>query len=200
MASPAGRRCCGRACRALALALALLALEPCWSPTAAQHREDGQPGRAPPPETLRRCATLVHQAVDAGSSGDMRTAREKLEESVKLCPGDATALGNLGFIYAVSGDAERAKAMLQRSIALQSSVPEPWVNVGNVLKVSPSSSHAPHPTPSGAAHSTRRRRPRPPRPRPRTPAERAGREPPPRGGEEHERGSQVLPDGSAAEG
>jgi predicted O-linked N-acetylglucosamine transferase (SPINDLY family) len=81
-----------------------------------------------------RSYQLVNQAVDSGQQGDISSAKLLLEEAVALCPEDYGALGNLGFIHAVTGEHGKAKSMLQRSLMGMPGSPEPWVNVGNVLK------------------------------------------------------------------
>lgn len=86
------------------------------------------------PAGCKSAQRLVHQAVDEGQAGDLTGAKMLLEEAVGLCPTDHGAVGNLGFIHAVLGNHKRSKQMLQMALGGLPSVPEPWVNLGNVLK------------------------------------------------------------------
>eukprot|EP00961_Rhodomonas_salina_P304735 3941715-Rhodomonas_salina.5 len=53
-------------------------------------------------DLCREADQLVHQAVDKGSAGDVETAWRYLKRAVELCPDNAAALGNLGFLHAIS--------------------------------------------------------------------------------------------------
>jgi Flp pilus assembly protein TadD len=80
------------------------------------------------------CTELVSQAVNVGTTGDLLSAKKLLEQAVAICPDEASAAGNLGYIYAVFGDLDAAEDLLRRAVTLRPDMAEPWVNLGNVLK------------------------------------------------------------------
>lgn len=85
-------------------------------------------------DLCREADQLVHQAVDKGSAGDVETAWRYLKRAVELCPDNAAALGNLGFLHAISNQHVVAKQLLMRALISNATLMEPWVNLGNILK------------------------------------------------------------------
>ena len=85
-------------------------------------------------KACKRADSLVSKAVDVGTAGNIPQAWEFLREAVDICPSNAAALGNLGYLHAIHGDAEKAREFLQRSIYFGPSSMEPWVNLGNIFK------------------------------------------------------------------
>jgi tetratricopeptide (TPR) repeat protein len=77
---------------------------------------------------------LVSKAIDVGIAGDIQAAWSHLRSAVHICPNNAAALGNLGYLHAIHGDNERAADFLKKSISAGPSTMEPWVNLGNIFK------------------------------------------------------------------
>jgi tetratricopeptide (TPR) repeat protein len=77
---------------------------------------------------------LVSRAIDAGTAGDIQKAWSHLRTAVHICPNNAAALGNLGYLHAIHGDSENAADYLKKSISVAPSTMEPWINLGNIFK------------------------------------------------------------------
>jgi tetratricopeptide (TPR) repeat protein len=77
---------------------------------------------------------LVSRAIDVGTAGDIQTAWSNFRTAVQICPDNAAALGNLGYLHAIHGDNENAADFLKKSISVGPSTMEPWVNLGNIFK------------------------------------------------------------------
>ena len=90
--------------------------------------------RSTKPQDCDTANDLVSKAIDVGISGDIETAWRHLRTAVNICPNNAAALGNLGYLHAIHGDNEQAADFLRKSISAGPSTMEPWVNLGNVFK------------------------------------------------------------------
>jgi hypothetical protein len=77
---------------------------------------------------------LVSHAIEIGTAGDVLKAWELLKSAVSLCPTNAIALGNLGYLHAIHGDTVGARNFLEKSLIFGPATMEPWVNLGNVFK------------------------------------------------------------------
>ena len=77
---------------------------------------------------------MVELAVDIGSLGQLQDAWRYLESAVTICPTNAAALGNLGYLSAMQGELQRARILLEQAICQAPTIMEPWVNLGNVFK------------------------------------------------------------------
>jgi tetratricopeptide (TPR) repeat protein len=77
---------------------------------------------------------LVAKAIDVGTAGDIQTAWSHLRTAIHICPSNAAALGNLGYLHAIHGDNENAADFLKKSISADPTTMEPWVNLGNIFK------------------------------------------------------------------
>jgi hypothetical protein len=77
---------------------------------------------------------LIAKAIDVGTAGNIQQSWEYLREATAICPTNAAALGNLGYLHAIHGDSENAKYYLERSITFGPSTMEPWINLGNIFK------------------------------------------------------------------
>ncbi len=67
-------------------------------------------------------------------TGDLSKAQEFLQEALRLDPADATVIGNLGIVYAMTGRADEAIALFDRALAANPTNARMYLNKARALR------------------------------------------------------------------